>query len=89
MVIVYFCLQRRSQTCGIFKEFFDLMMEGQEYPFGDEPLYLDVKLYGHMPKAEFEKAKAEYQAEMEQRKAEEVDAILNYVKEHNLGKVFI
>ena len=68
------------------KEFFDLMMEGQEYPFGDEPLYLDVKLYGHMPKAEFEKAKAEYQAEMEQRKAEEVDAILNYVKENNLGK---
>ncbi|MBR4135101.1 MAG: FKBP-type peptidyl-prolyl cis-trans isomerase [Bacteroidales bacterium] len=67
------------------QEFFDLMMEGQDYPFGDEPLYLDVKLYGHMPKAEFEKAKAEYEAEMNARKAAEVDSTLAYVKNNNMG----
>ncbi|MBO4488848.1 MAG: FKBP-type peptidyl-prolyl cis-trans isomerase [Bacteroidales bacterium] len=68
------------------QEFFDQMMEGQEYPFGDEPLYLDVKLYGHMPKAEFEKARTEYEMEMNKRKEEEVDNILSYVKENNMGK---
>ncbi|MCR4966065.1 MAG: FKBP-type peptidyl-prolyl cis-trans isomerase [Bacteroidales bacterium] len=67
-------------------EFFEQMMEGQEYPFGDEPLYLDVKMYGHMPKAEFEKAKAEYEAEMAKRKGQEVEDILAYAKEHNMGK---
>lgn len=68
------------------KEFFDLMMEGQEYPFGKEPLYLDVKLYGQMPKAEFEKAKAQYEAEMNERKSAEIDSTLAYVKKNNMGK---
>ncbi|MBO7445134.1 MAG: FKBP-type peptidyl-prolyl cis-trans isomerase [Bacteroidales bacterium] len=68
------------------KEFFDLMMEGQEYPFGNEPLYMDVMLYGHMPKAEFEKAKAQYEAEMSQRKEAEIDSTLAYVKKNNMGK---
>ncbi|MBO7492495.1 MAG: FKBP-type peptidyl-prolyl cis-trans isomerase [Bacteroidales bacterium] len=68
------------------QEFFDLMMEGQEYPFGEDPLYLDVMLYGHMPKAEFEKAKAKYEAEMEELKGKEVDTILQYVKDNHLGQ---
>ncbi len=68
------------------QEFFDQMMEGQEYPFGDEPLYADVKLYGHMPKAEFEKAKAAYEAELDQRKNAEQDSIAAYVAKNKMGE---
>ena len=47
---------------------------------------MDVMLYGHMPKAEFEKAKAQYEAEMSQRKEAEIDSTLAYVKRNNMGK---
>lgn len=38
------------------QEFYDLMMD-EEYEFGEEPLFLDIKLYGRLPKEEFEKLK--------------------------------
>lgn len=36
--------------------FFDQIMT-EEYPFGEEPLYIDIKLYGQMSKEGFEKLK--------------------------------
>ena len=38
------------------QDFFDQIMT-EEYPFGEEPLYLDIKLYGQISKEEFEKLK--------------------------------
>ena len=49
-------------------QFFEKMMgPGQEYNFGEDPLYLDVKLYGLMKKADFEKAKAEFDPGLKQQ----------------------
>lgn len=66
------------------KEFFENMFEGQEYPFGDEPLYMDIKLFGHMNKAEFEKAQAEYMAEMQTRQAEESKLLAEYLEKNKI-----
>lgn len=38
------------------QEFYDLMMD-EEYEFGEEPLFLDIKLYGRLSKEEFEQLK--------------------------------
>lgn len=65
------------------KQFFEKMMNpAQEYEFGDDPLYLDVKLYGLMKKAEFEKAKAEFDAQLDERKVKEVEEIDEYLQSH-------
>lgn len=65
------------------KEFFEKMMNpGQEYEFGEDPLYLDVKLYGLMKKADFEKAKAAFEAQLDERKVKEVEEIDEYLQEH-------
>lgn len=65
------------------KQFFEKMMNpGQEYEFGEDPLYLDVKLYGLMKKADFEKAKAEFEAQLDERRVKEVEEIDAYLKEH-------
>lgn len=62
-------------------KFFENMMNpGQEYTFGEDPLYLDVKLYGIMKKADFEKAKAEYEAQLDERRVKEVTEIDNYLQ---------
>ena len=66
------------------KEFFDNFMQGQEYPFGDTPLYSDVKLYGLIPAAEFKKMQAEYEKMMQESAAQEADKILSYVKDNNI-----
>ena len=64
-------------------KFFENMMNpGQEYEFGEDPLYLDVKLYGLMKKADFEKAKAEYEAELSERKDQEKAEIEKYLQEN-------
>ena len=64
-------------------QFFEKMMgPGQEYNFGEDPLYLDVKLYGLMKKADFEKAKAEFEAQLDDRKAKETDEIAKYLEEN-------
>lgn len=65
-------------------QFFEKMMNpGQEYTFGEDPLYLDVKLYGLMKKADFEKAKSEFEAQLDDRKVKEVEEINTYLKENS------
>ena len=65
------------------KQFFEKMMNpAQEYEFGEEPLYLDVMLYGVMKKADFEKAKAEFEAQLNDRKVKEVEEIDEYLQKH-------
>lgn len=66
------------------QEFFEKMFQGQEYPFGDEPLYMDIKLFGRMAKADFEKAQAEFMAEMQTKQAQEDSLIQDYVKSKNI-----
>ena len=64
-------------------EFFKNMMNpDQEYPFGEDPIYLDVKLYGLMKKADFERAKAEYEAQLGERRSQEQTEIEEYLKEN-------
>lgn len=64
-------------------KFFEQMMNpGQEYEFGDDPLYLDVKLFGLMKKADFEKAQAEMQAQLDERRVQEVAEIDKYLKDN-------
>lgn len=64
-------------------KFFEQMMNpGQEYEFGDDPLYLDVKLFGLMKKADFEKAQAEMQAQLDERREQEVAEIDKYLKDN-------
>ena len=64
-------------------KFFEKMMDpGQEYKFGDEPLYFDVKLYGMMRRAEFERKRAELEAQMEARHDKETDEIQQYLKDN-------
>ncbi len=62
-------------------KFFDKMMD-REYEFGEDPLYLDVKLFGLIDKIEFEKLKAEYEAQLDERRVQEVADIDNYLKEN-------
>lgn len=62
-------------------KFYETMME-QEYPFGEDPLYLEVLLYGVMPKAEFEKMKAEYDAKLEVSRDEEKGKIDEYLEKN-------
>lgn len=64
-------------------KFFEKMMNpSQEYEFGEDPLYLDVKLYGLMKKADFEKAKAQYEAQLDERRVQEVTDIDNYLQQN-------
>lgn len=56
------------------QEFFKQLM-AIDYPFGEEPLYMDIKLMFHMPKAEYDKMAAQYEQEMKQRKADEQGTI--------------
>ena len=60
----------------------EMLMDSQEYEFGEDPLYLDVKLYGLMKKADFEKAKAEYEAQLSERKDQEKAEIEKYLQEN-------
>lgn len=65
------------------KEFFEKMLQTpQEYPFGETPLYFDVKLFDVMKKADYEVAKAEYDAEMDSRKVGEKETIEEYLSEN-------
>ena len=65
------------------KKFFDNMMNpGQEYEFGEEPLYFDVKLLGLMKKEEVQKAQAEFEAQLNERQSLEAGEIDEYLQEH-------
>jgi len=66
------------------QDFFKNFMQETEYPFGDAPLYMDIKLYGHIAKADFERLRAEYEAQMREQEANEGTAILEYVQKNNI-----
>ena len=65
-------------------EFFRHFMQDTVYPFGKDPLYLDVKLYGRMPAAQFQQMMAEYDKMMQEKQAEEVVNIKKYVDENKI-----
>lgn len=66
------------------KEFFKNFMQQTEYPFGDDPLYMNIKLFGHMSKADFERARAEYEAQLREQEAQEGASILEYVQKNHI-----
>jgi FKBP-type peptidyl-prolyl cis-trans isomerase len=69
---------------SIFKYF----MGNQAYPFGEKPLYMDLKLLKITPKEEFakqeEERRREYEIAMEGAKLAEDSLITNYIKKHNI-----
>lgn len=62
--------------------FYEKMMDGKEYPFGEEPIYFDIKLLQVVSKAEIEKAQAEYQAQLDARQELEKTEIEKYLSEN-------
>ncbi len=64
------------------KFFENMMAPGQEYEFGDAPLYMDVKLLGLMKKEEVQKAQAEYEAQLNERQALEAGEIDEYLQKN-------
>lgn len=62
--------------------FYEKMMNGEPYPFGEEPLYFDIKLLELRSKAEVEKLQAEFMAQLDQRKVAEVEEISSYLKDN-------
>lgn len=65
-------------------EFFKHFMQDTVYPFGKDPLYFDVKLYGQMPAAQFQQMRAEYEKMMMEKQAEEVESIKKYVADNKI-----
>ena len=64
-------------------QFYEKMMGGnQKYEFGDDPLYLDLKLYGLIKKAEFEMLQAEYAAQLGERQEQEKTEIEEYLQKN-------
>ncbi len=66
-------------------EFFRHFMQDTVYPFGKDPLYLNVKLYAQMPAAQFQQMRAEYEKMLRDKKNEEQQNIQAYVAEHFKG----
>ncbi len=65
------------------KKFFEEMMApGQTYEFGEDPLYMDVKLLGIMKKEDVQKAQAEYEAQLNERQAQEAGEIDEYLQKN-------
>lgn len=68
---------------SIFHYFF-----GQEYPFGEEPLYFDIKLDKITPKAEFEAQQAEkrkeYEAMLAVYKVAEDSLLTDYIQKNKV-----
>lgn len=62
-----------------FQNFFNT-----DYPFGDDPLYVDLKLYGQIPHDKFVKMQAEYAEQMKQKQGAEQSLIANYVKDNGI-----
>lgn len=61
---------------------------GQEYPFGDKPLYFDIKLNNIIPKEEFEKQqnekRQEYEAMLADYKVAEDSLLTDYIKKNKV-----
>lgn len=66
------------------KRFYEEMMQTRDYPFGKEPLYLDLKLYGRLSNEQYMQLKAEYESLLEAKAAAEDTLILDYVKTHKI-----
>ncbi len=66
------------------KEFFKHFMQDTIYPFGDAPLYFDVKLYGQMPAAQFQQMRAEYESMLKEKQAAEADSIRAYIDKNKI-----
>lgn len=66
------------------KEFFKHFMQDTVYPFGNDPLYFDVKLYGQMPAEQFQQMRAEYEKMMQEKQAEEATSISEYVAKNKI-----
>lgn len=68
---------------SIFHYFF-----GQEYPYGTQPLFFDIKLYKITPKAEFEVQQAEkrieYEALLAEYKLAEDSLLTDYLKRNKI-----
>lgn len=62
-----------------FKEMID---PDREYEFGEDPIYLDVKIYGLLKKTEFEKLKAEYETQLAERRDQEKTEIEEYLQKN-------
>lgn len=69
---------------SVYKYFF----AGQEYPFGEEPLYFDIKLSKITPKAEFEAQQAEkrkeYEAMLSVYKVAEDSLLTDYIQKNKV-----
>jgi len=63
-------------------------MGDQVYPFGKNPLYLDIKLLKITPKEEFEKLRSEqkkqYEMALEEAKIAEDSLLTDYIKKNNI-----
>ncbi|HPE40821.1 MAG TPA: FKBP-type peptidyl-prolyl cis-trans isomerase [Bacteroidales bacterium] len=61
---------------------------GQEYPFGDKPLYFDIKLNNIIPKEDFEKQqnekRQEYEAMLADYKVAEDSLLTDYIKKNKV-----
>lgn len=66
------------------KEFFKHFMQDTVYPFGNDPLYFDVKLYGQMPAAQFQQMRAEYEKMLQEKQASEAQSISDYVAKNKI-----
>lgn len=66
-------------------EFFRHFMQDTVYPFGKDPLYFDVKLYGQMPAAQFQQMRADYEKMMMEKQAEEAESIKKYVADNKIN----
>lgn len=66
------------------KEFFKHFMQDTIYPFGNDPLYFDVKLYGQMPAEQFQQMRAEYEKMMKEKQAAEADSIRAYIAKNKI-----
>ena len=65
-------------------EFFKHFMQDTVYPFGKDPLYFDVKLYGQMPAAQFQQMRAEYEKMMMEAQSKEAESIKQYVADNKI-----
>lgn len=66
-------------------EFFENFMQTKEYPFGDDPLYADIKLYGVMPHDQFVKMQAQYEEMTKEAQNKELETITKYLEDNKLN----
>jgi len=63
-------------------KFFEKMLPGQDYTFGEDPFYVDMKLLGLVDKEEVLRAQAEYAKMVDERKELEPGEIEQYLQDN-------